>query len=402
MNRCVLSITGSRADYGLMEPIHRAIAADAELQLHLVVTGMHLLPDFYSDLVRARADAYGTIHEISMVLGEDSGRAMAQGIGLGILGIVNILSEVEPDILLLQGDRGEMLAGAITASHMNIAIVHMSGGDISGSIDDSVRNSISKLAHMHLTSSASSTKRLVEMGESAERIIETGDPAVDQLKTTDFMSRSELSHELGISSDAPFFLATLHPVTDEADAAAAQMTIVLEALAEFGMRTVFTYPNSDSGGRAMRNVLESWRDKPFLITRPSLGSRRYLSLLRHAEVIVGNSSSALVEAPFFKVPAVNIGSRQSGRLRGTNVIDVTFDKDAIVQAVRLALHDPSFRNQLAGCRSPYGDGRTAERTLDILKRLRLGPALTAKWSRSGGPFLTARPITTETTVSAVS
>lgn len=402
MKRCVLSITGSRADYGLMEPIHRAIAADCELQLHLVVTGMHLLPDFHSDLVGVRDDAYGTIHEISMVLGEDSGRAMAQGIGLAILGLANVMSEVKPNIVLLQGDRGEMLAGAIAASHMNIAIVHMSGGDISGSIDDSVRNSISKLAHMHLTSSASSTKRLMEMGESTDRIVETGDPAIDQLRTTDFMPRAELSHELGISSDEPFLLATLHPVTDEADAAATQMTILLEALAECGMRTVFTYPNSDSGGRAMRTVLESWRDNPSLIIRPSLGSRQYLSLLGHAAAMVGNSSSALVEAPFFKVPAVNIGSRQSGRLRGTNVIDVTFDKNAIVHAVRFALDDTSFRKQLASCRSPYGDGRTAERTLEILKRLRLGPALTAKWNRSGGRFLRAPSKATKTQESAVS
>jgi GDP/UDP-N,N'-diacetylbacillosamine 2-epimerase (hydrolysing) len=385
--RRVVSITGTRADYGLMEPVHRAIAKDPELELHLIVTGMHLLPEFGSSLEAVRRDAFGIMHEISMILGEDSGKAMAQGVGLGLFGMSDVLGKVAPDILLLLGDRGEMLAGAIAAAHMNIPIVHISGGDFSGSVDDSVRNAISKFAHIHLTSCASSTQRLIAMGEAPERIIETGDPALDQIGAMKFMSRAELAEQIGVSADESFLMATLHPVTDEAGEAAGQMTTFLEALEEVAMTTVLTFPNADAGGRAMRQVLESWATKPFLRIRASLGSRLYLSLLRHATATVGNSSSGIVESPSFKVPAINVGSRQVGRLRASNVIDVGFDKKAIIEAIQVGLHDAAFRNQLANCRNPYGDGHAAERTIDVLKRLRPGPALTAKWKPSLGPFL---------------
>jgi UDP-N-acetylglucosamine 2-epimerase (non-hydrolysing)/GDP/UDP-N,N'-diacetylbacillosamine 2-epimerase (hydrolysing) len=386
--RIVVSVTGTRADYGLMMPVHRAIAEDPELKLHLIITGMHLLPEFRCDLDTIRHDGFGVMHEVSMLLGEDSQNAMAQGIGLALLGISNILRNIGPDILLLQGDRGEMLAGAIAAGHMNIPVVHMSGGDFSGSIDDSVRNAISKFAHIHLTSCASSTQRLIDMGEVAERIIETGDPAVDQINTTTVMSRTELGKRVvGLGSREPFLVATLHPVTDEADESAAQMMIFLDALEEIAMTTVVTYPNSDAGGRAMRQVLEGRRGKRSLCIEPSMGSHVYLSLLRHASAMVGNSSSGIVESASFKIPAINVGSRQIGRLRGNNVIDVGFEKKAIRDAVYFALHDVAFKDRLASCRNPYGDGHASKRTTDVLKRLKLGPALTAKWRPSAGPFL---------------
>jgi GDP/UDP-N,N'-diacetylbacillosamine 2-epimerase (hydrolysing) len=385
--RRIVSITGSRADYGLMEPVHRAISASESLELHLIVTGMHLLPDFSSSLAQVRADRLGELHEVNMVLGKDSGRAMAQSVGHGLVGIAALLDELKPDIMLLQGDRGEMLAGAIAAAHMNIAIVHMSGGDFSGSIDDSVRNAISKFAHFHLTNCAASTRRLIAMAESPARIVEVGDPALDQVRTTDFLPLNQLASELALPPGQPFLIATLHPVTDEADQSASQMTTLLEALAELGMTTIFTYPNSDHGGRAMRDVLESWRGQSFLRIEPNLGSRRYLSLLRHAGAMVGNSSSGFFEAPSFKIPVVNIGTRQQNRLRASNIVDAECNRADILRALRYALTDGAFRSALASCKSPYGDGRTAERAVDILRRLQLGPALITKWQPHAGPFV---------------
>jgi UDP-N-acetylglucosamine 2-epimerase (non-hydrolysing)/GDP/UDP-N,N'-diacetylbacillosamine 2-epimerase (hydrolysing) len=272
-----------------------------------------------------------------------------------------------------------MLAGAIAAAHMNIPLIHMSGGDVSGSIDDSVRNAISKLAHLHLTNCAQSSERLVLMGEAPERIITVGEPGLDQLLTAKQLALGVLQAELDLPTGRDFLVATVHPVTDEADAAADQMRIVLEALEDLGMPTVFTYPNSDAGGAAMREVLESWRDRDFLRLAPSLGSERYLSLVRHAAAVVGNSSSGIYDTPSLKVPAVNIGSRQTGRMRGSNVVDSGFDRDQIVQAVRYVLQDTKFRADLATCRNPFGDGHAAERTVQALKALRLGSALTAKW-----------------------
>ncbi|MGE3991810.1 UDP-N-acetylglucosamine 2-epimerase [Pseudorhodoplanes sp.] len=385
--RRILSITGSRADYGLMRPVHDAIAATGAFDLHLLVTGMHHLPDFASGLEQVRCDRFGTLHDVAIAEQDDTGTGMAQAIGHGTVATAVLIEQVKPDIVVLQGDRGEMLAGAIAAAHMNVPIVHMSGGDFSGSIDDSVRNAISKLAHFHLTSSDASTRRLQALGEMLARIVETGDPAIDQLRLTETLPLAPLKSELGIPEDSPFLLATLHPVTDEADRAGAQMQTMLEALAALRMPAIVTFPNSDAGGRAMRDVLNVWRQEPFIRAVASLGSRRYLTLLRHAAAVIGNSSSGIVEAPALKIPVVNIGSRQQNRLRAPNVVDVPHDADAIVKAVRFVREDRAFLEALAQCGSPYGDGHAAERTIDVLTRLKLGPDLIAKWRDAAGPFL---------------
>ena len=385
--RRIVSITGSRADYGLMEPVHRAIAENKTFDLHLIVTAMHHLPDFASSLAQVRKDKFGTLHDVKIAHADDSLKAMAQAVGHGIAGTAAVLDDIKPDIVLLQGDRGEMLAGAISAAHMNFAAVHMSGGDFSGSIDDSIRNAISKLAHFHLTTCDASTQRLVGLGEQPERIVEVGEPALDLLRSMDFVPLATLAKELDLPAGRPFLLATLHPVTDESDRAAEQMTIMLEALAELDMPVVATYPNSDVGGGAMRDVLESWRGRPFLRIVANLGSHKYLSLLRHAAAMVGNSSSGIIEAPALKIAAVNIGARQHNRLRANNVVDVACERGAIVKAVRFVLGDAAFRRKLEACRSPYGDGHAAERTVDVLSRLKLGPALIAKWRPPPSSFL---------------
>ncbi len=387
MSRRVISITGSRADYGLMQPVHRAIAQDDALDLQLIVTGMHLLPEFAASLAEVSADGFGRLHEVPMLTGEDTATAMATSVGRALEGIAAVLAREAPDVLLLQGDRGEMLAGAVAAAHMNVAAVHMSGGDVSGSVDDSVRNAVSKLAHFHLTNSAASTKRLIDMGERFARILTVGEPGIDRLLQTEPVPLQQLADELGFDADREHLIATLHPVTDEAECAAQQMEIVLSALAELGMQVVFTYPNSDHGGPAMQEVLESWRGEAFLHIAPTLGSDRYLNLLRHAVAVVGNSSSGIYDTPSLRVPAINIGTRQDGRLRADNVIDVPFDQAAIVDAVRFALTDPGFRRRLAATVNPHGDGRAAERTVAVLKHLKLGSELTAKWKNAPGPFL---------------
>ena len=389
VTRRVVSVTGTRADFGLMEPVHRTIAADRAFDLHLIVTGMHLLPDFASSLAAVREDRIGMLHELETMTGEDSAEAMAASIGRAIVGMSRIFAETAPDIVLLQGDRGEMLAGAIAAAHMNIPVVHMSGGDVSGSIDDSVRNAISKFASFHLTNCAPSTERLVATGEQPARIAEVGEPGLDELLRTDFVPLEALAAELGLPPGEKFIIATLHPVTDEADQAGAQMQALIDALEEAGLVTVFTYPNADAGGGAMREVLEAARGKPFLRIVANLGSRRYLSLLRHAAAVVGNSSSGLNDTPTLKIPAVNIGSRQLGRLRADNVVDIGFDKESIVKAIRFVLENAGYRARLAQCCNPYGDGHAAERTVDILKRLILDHALIAKWRNAPGPFLSA-------------
>jgi len=387
--RRICSITGSRADYGLMQPVYRAIAADPALTLEIIVTGMHFLPEFAASLSEVRSDRFSTLHELPETYPGDDGKAMAAAIGQRIEVIATTLDRIRPDILLLQGDRGEMLAGAIAAAHMNIAIVHMSGGDVSGTIDDSVRNALSKFAHFHLTNSAPSTQRLLAMGEAPARILEVGEPGLDQLLQIESVSRATLEAQFDLPADKPYLVATLHPVTDEAHLARSQMRTLLEALNAAGLIVVFTHPNSDAGGREMREELEGWRGKPFLRIVPHAGSAVYLSLVRHAAAVVGNSSSGLFDTPTLKVPAVNLGSRQTGRLRASNVIDAPLDRAAIIAAIGRVLNDSAFRKTLEDCRNPFGDGHASERTVAVLKALRLNPALIAKWQPTAEPYLTS-------------
>jgi UDP-N-acetylglucosamine 2-epimerase (non-hydrolysing)/GDP/UDP-N,N'-diacetylbacillosamine 2-epimerase (hydrolysing) len=387
MKRTIASITGTRSDYGLMTPVYRAIAGADGLELHLIVTGMHLTPAFVTSLERVRADRFGALHYTSAAPDDGSASGMARALGLWLVEIAELLRAVRPDIVLLQGDRGEMLAGAIAAAHMNVPVVHMSGGDRTGSIDDSIRNAISSFAHAHLTTCDESSRRLLGMGEEANRIFQVGEPGLDLIRELDYVAPEALAQELGLDLARPVLIAALHPVTTEAAAAGWQMRQLLAALEELDLQTVFTYPNSDAGGRDMTEVLESYRRKPFLRIVPDLGSRRYLSLMRVAAAIVGNSSSGIFEAPSFGLAAVNIGTRQHGRLRAGNVVDVGYGKTEIVSGLKRALGDPVFRAALRDCRNPYGDGHTAPRVVDILKRLRLDPGLLTKWLATDQNFL---------------
>jgi len=392
VTRKVLAVTGTRAEYGAMRPVYAAVAAAPDLELDLVVTGMHLAPQFRASLEEVEGDRYGRLHYVTVSDTAVSGAAMARGLGEAVVAMAGVIEQVRPQVVLLQGDRGEMLAAAIAAAHQNVAIVHMSGGDATGSIDEPIRNAISCFAHVHLTTCAQSGARLLARGESAARVIEVGEPALDVILSLQPVPPEEIALELGLDLARPIVLGTQHPVTTEAADAARQMTETLSALSALGMQTVFTYPNTDAGGAEMVRVLESWAGQPFLRVVPHLGSRKYLSLMRIAAAMVGNSSSGILEAASFRLPVVNVGTRQHGRTRACNVVDVGYDRGAIVKAVRYALSDAGFRAALADCVNPYGDGRAARRTLDVLRGLRLTPALLAKWLPAGEPLLDQPPL----------
>jgi UDP-N-acetylglucosamine 2-epimerase (non-hydrolysing)/GDP/UDP-N,N'-diacetylbacillosamine 2-epimerase (hydrolysing) len=385
--RKVVSVTGSRADYGLMAPVYSAIAQTPELELHLIVTGMQLLPEFKYGLECVKADGFGRLHFIDMELGGPGGAAMAHSLGLAIERMSPLLEAVSPDVVLIQGDRGEMLATAVVAAHMNIPVVHMSGGDRTGTIDDPIRSAISAFAHMHLTTCSKSSERLRAIGEPETRILEVGEPGLDAIRMLDPIEPVLLAAELELDLRKPVVIGAFHPVTTEALDAGIQMTGLLEALLALDLQAVITYPNSDAGGVDMREVLESYRGRDRLRILPNLGSRKFLSLMSLAALIVGNSSSGIIEAPSFRLPAVNIGTRQHGRLRSTNVIDVGYSTEEIAAGIRRALEDNTFRERLARCQNPYGDGNTAGRTVEILKRLRITPGLIAKWIHTDEVFV---------------
>lgn len=375
----ILSVTGSRSDYSLMSKIFRLLSEDPEVEHHLFVTGMLLEGDHEDMLARIRSDAYGIIHEAKTFGRKHDSAAMSKALGSTILAITDVIKSIEPKYVVLQGDRGEMLAAAIAAAHLNTAIAHLSGGDQSGSIDDSIRNALSKFAHVHFTTCKQSSSKLRLMGESSARIFTVGEPGVDVLLEAKLLSRREFESLFSLSPDEPFLLACQHPVTTEVNQTSKQFAETVAALRQSGIKTIFTYPNNDAGAEFIISALEKLKIEPWAIVEKNLGSTKFLSALKFASALVGNSSSGIWEAPSFRTPVVNIGSRQHLRLRAENVIDADPDRESILRAIQICLHDHEFRKRIATVVNPYGDGRSSERVISKLKTLSHRPRFLEKW-----------------------
>jgi len=261
---------------------------------------------------------------------------------------------------------------------MNIALAHINGGDVCGNIDEPVRHAITKLSHVHFPSTVKSAERIVRMGEEEWRVHAVGYAALDVILNEEYLPIETLSASLGVDFSRPVILLIQHPVTTQIEEAASQIRASLEAIKEIGNHTVLIYPNSDAGGRKIIEVIREYKKYPFIKTFKSLPQREYISLMKAAGVIVGNSSSAIIEAPSLGLPAVNIGIRQEGRERGKNVIDAGHDKSEIIKAIGKALTDKDFLAEVKKCRSPYGDGKTGPRIAEILSKVEINPRLLQK------------------------
>lgn len=379
MIRKILCLTGTRSDYSCMRPVYSLISKVDYLSLFLVITGMHFLENFKNSLIEIYKDNFGMLIKTPISSEIDTLSNMPIFIGKAIIEISKIIEKVKPDIILLQGDRGEMLACAIAGAHMNIPIVHMSGGDFTGSIDDSIRNSITKFSHIHLTTCAGSTKRLLSMGENKNRIFEVGEPILDLINELDYISAIDLMKEFNLDLTKPIILATQHPVTNEYKDSLSQIKETLEALREINIQTIFTYPNTDLGWQNIVKLLEKYKNEEFIRIVPNLGYQKYLSIMKISSLILGNSSSGIIEAPSFKIPVINIGTRQYNRIRSNNVIDVGYNKDEIKKSIFYALNDEKFRTSLVSCKNPYGDGSASKKTVEILLKLKINSFLISKW-----------------------
>ena len=370
--RRILYLTGTRADFGLMRATLAGIQAHPELKLGLLVTGMHLDPR-YGDTVReVEASGLPVVARVPVALGDDDGATMARAIGLELLGAVDALASFHPDLLLLLGDRGEMLAGAIAALHLNIPIVHLHGGELSGTVDEPVRHAISKLAHYHFTATEGARERLIRMGEWPEHIHVTGAPGIDGLAACVSRHRTELAAQAGFAPDQPIALVVFHPVVQQADEAAAQASLLLDALlAVDGLQALLLMPNADAGGEAIRRVFQRERER--CRTVPHLPRAEFIDWMAAVDVMVGNSSSGIIEAATFGTPVVNVGDRQRGRERSANVRDVPVEHGAIVATLRECLS--SGRQPV---RNVYGDGHAGARIVELLATLPLDRELLMK------------------------
>jgi UDP-N-acetylglucosamine 2-epimerase (non-hydrolysing)/GDP/UDP-N,N'-diacetylbacillosamine 2-epimerase (hydrolysing) len=349
------------------------------LQLRLVVAGMHLSHEFGNSYQLIEQDGFEITARVDMLLSGDNHAAMAKSIGIGIYGMVQALESLDPDVVLVLGDRVEAFAGAVSGAGLNKVVAHLHGGEVTrGGLDESMRHAISKFAHLHFVATENSRLRLMKMGERPETIHQVGAPGLDTILTQKLHGLEYLREDLGIRLKEPFLVIAQHPVSTDAEASETQMRETLEAVRNVGLQAIVVYPNSDSGGRRMIAVIESYRNEPWLHIFRNLSHVIYLSLLSHAAVLIGNSSSGILEAPSFRLPVINIGSRQAGRERSTNVIDVPSARAEIEKAIRRALHDTEFRSCVGVCVNPYGDGKTSQRVVEVIRRLRLGPHILQK------------------------
>ena len=359
-------VTTSRADYGHLYWPLRELAAHAEVELGVFVLGAHLSPQFGLTIQEIERDGFPIRARIECLLSSDTDTGMAKTIGTAILGLADAFAAWRPDLLLLIADRYEMLAPASTALAMRIPVAHIEGGEVSqGAIDDQVRNALTKLAHIHFTSTDLARRRVIAMGEEPGRVHHAGAPSLDHLRRSRLLDRTEVETRLGIALAHPATLAAWHPVTLLADTNA-EADAFYTAVEQATGQLIFVYPNSDAGGLALIE-----RSRALARTRPdthvfiNLDTVTYWSLLGQVDAMAGNSSSGIMEAASFGLPVVNVGIRQQGRERAGNIIDVPADAPAISKALAQAL-DPRFRKSLHGMENPYGDGTAAQTIARVL------------------------------------
>lgn len=364
-------VTTSRADYGLLKPLIDALNSDPAYWLSLLVTGSHLSPAHGETIQTIRQDNLPIAAEVLMNPANDSPVSVSQAIGAGLQQFADVYESLTPlDGVIVLGDRYELMAACVPAAIQRLPIIHLHGGEVTqGAVDDAFRHGVSKMAAVHFTSHPSYTQRLVAMGEQPERVHTVGAIGLDAIRTTLLLTVSQLSDRVGLDFSKPTGLLTYHPVTlDNPTAATTQIQQVLAAIEQFpNLQWVITKPNSDAGNQTIIQALQTFEDQyPNTVKLvANLGQQVYLSTLAHGQVMLGNSSSGILESAAFQLPTVNIGDRQGGRERPDNVIDVVCEAAAIQQAIEKALSE-AFRTQLANLQNPYGDGHAVEKMLTVL------------------------------------
>lgn len=369
----VCYVTGSRADWGLMESTLKKIHAHPELTLEVCVTGQHLLPQYGLTVKDIQASGLPIVAEIPVDLDGTGGGVMARAIANELLGIAQMLEESRPDALLVLGDRGEMLAATLAAIHLNIPVVHLHGGEYSGTVDDAVRHAISKLAHYHFTATSAAKNVLTHMGESPERIYVTGAPGLDGLTEHAYPSREALCLAWGLDSQTPVILMLFHPVVQESLDAKQQTEAILSALTEMQVQVLCFSPNSDAGGKKIEKVIDDFCSKPQFHKVTHMKRQDYLAWLANADLLVGNSSSGIIEAASFNLPVLNVGSRQQNRECSGNVVDVAAGKQEISEALKHMLGQKKQKYA-----NVYGDGHAGERIAALLASIPLDKHVLSK------------------------
>jgi UDP-hydrolysing UDP-N-acetyl-D-glucosamine 2-epimerase len=372
MNRTICIITGSRAEYGLLYWLMKEIEEDPDLTLQIIATGMHLSPEFGLTYRVIEEDGFTIDEKVEVLLSGDTPIAIAKSMGLGIIGFADSFKRLNPDMVVVLGDRYEIFAACSTALTARLPIVHIHGGEATkGLIDDALRHSITKMAHIHFTSTERSRNRVIQMGERPERVFCYGAPGLDNIRRFELLERNAFEQVLDFQMGETNLLITFHPVTLDNNSAEKHFRELLEALDHFSnTKLLFTKSNADTEGRIINRMIDNYvmKNNGRAIAFESLGQRNYLSALQYVNMVVGNSSSGLIEAPSFKIPTVNIGDRQEGREQAQTVIQCDPQKESILQALQKGFSS-EFRNSIKQAVNPYGDGKTSPRIKNKLKEI---------------------------------
>ena len=375
MAKKVAVFTGTRAEYGLLYWLLHDIRADNDLQLQLLVSGSHLSPEFGHTYQQIEADGFDISAKIEILLSSDSAVGTVKSMGLALIGLADTLARLQPEVLVILGDRFEALAAAQSAMLMKVPVLHLHGGEISeGATDDAIRHAITKLSYLHATSTEAYRQRVIQLGEAPARVQNVGAIGLDHLTRSNLLSKTELAQALNFQLTQPFFVVTYHPVTLADEPAQASFAALLAALDKFpGHQIILTYPNADEGGRQIMSMLQQYAaNQPLrVLAIKSLGQLRYLSAVKHAAAVIGNSSSGIIEVPAFNVPTVNIGSRQQGRLAAPSVLHCSATESAIAATITKALNHPVTNNS-----NPYGQGDASGKVIQMIKQLQFNPVKT--------------------------
>jgi len=371
-------VTGTRAEYGYLKPLMQAIENEPTLQLIPIVTGMHLQKEFGDSQNIVKKD-FPQATQIQMPLLGDQLKDMAHYLSSGIKNIADYLSQNTPDIIIVLGDRTESLAAALSALILNIPIAHINGGDVTGTtIDESIRHAITKIAHIHFAHTKNNAERIKKMGEEKHRIYITGALTNDTILNKTLPTKKEIFSKYNLDRNKPTFLVVQHPITTLKDKGYSHLQQLLLALDELKNQTIMIYPNCDAGGKQFIQLIEKYRKKKYTHIYKNLPHEDYLSIMKTSDIMIGNSSSGMIEAPSFKIPVINIGTRQQGRERSNNIIDVKPEKHDILHAIHYALNEKKFLEKIKTTKNIYGKGNAAQKIVNILKDLHIDESLIQK------------------------
>ena len=371
MNKKICIVTGTRAEYGIMKALIRSISNSSNLDLQIIVTGNHIAPEFGYTKNDITYDGFKIDAEVPMIVSGNTKQSMAISIGVGIIGMTQVYSQLKPDIVIVLGDRFEILAAAISAVYSGHILAHLAGGDsLAAGYDEYTRHAITKIAHLHFPFTKKCADRIIRMGEDPNTVFLTGSPAIDTILHFKMDDELAIKRKYSIPEELDYCLLVQHPLSTVPLNARNEINATLNAIDKLNIPTLIIYPNVDPGSYCIIELIEEYADyHSNVILCKNVRFEEYLALMKSASVMIGNSSSAILEAPSFCVPVVNIGNRQNGREQGGNVINAPPETDKILNAIKIALFDENFREKIKKSKNPYGDGFASKKIVKILEEI---------------------------------